>query len=142
MPSKNHGIIQSNLIFSIRKSYNEKYTVVSEVKVAGALSDVVPDLAIYDRSVKFTPREDEIKMIEAPLCAIKISSPTQSLSDLIAKSKQFFELGTKTYWLVIPDLLTIHILEASGKHTVFVEQQTLIDETLNIQLELKEVFAD
>lgn len=140
MPSKNHGIIQGNLYFLLRTSYSKLYTLIPEVKVAGTLKDVVPDLAIYDRSVKFTPREDEIKMTEAPLCAIEILSPTQSLSELVAKSKQFFELGTKSYWLVIPDLLTIHILEASGKHTVFVEQQTLRDEGLNIQIELKEIF--
>lgn len=140
MPSKNHGIIQSNLIFSIRKSYDKLYRVISEVKVAGKITDVVPDLAIYPKSVEFTPMEDEIKMNTAPLAAIEILSPTQSLSELVTKSKQYFQLGTKSYWLVIPDLLAIHILSASGKHTVFVEEETLTDENLKITLDLKEVF--
>ena len=77
---------------------------------------------------------------EAPLVAIEILSPTQSLTELITKSAQYFEDGVKSYWLVLPDLTCIYVFDAPLQYQFFSKHDTLVDEQLKLELDLQEVF--
>ena len=112
---------------------------MSEVSLATE-KPMVPDIALYPSSVAFIPALDEVKMEEKPLGVIEILSPTQSLSELIEKSVKYFESGVKSYWLVLPALQNIYVFHAPGEYQMFTHKETLKDETLGIELNLKEVF--
>ncbi len=139
MPSKNHAIIQGNLYFIIRQLFGEQYQILPELSLKMTPNDKVPDLAIY-KNLEFTPGLDEVKMEEMPLGVIEILSPSQSLSDLISKSSKYFEAGILSYWLVLPDVLTIYVFKAPGDFVVFSKQEQLFDSVLGIELDLGEVF--
>jgi Uma2 family endonuclease len=101
--------------------------------------DRVPDLAIYPVR-EFTPGEDEITMAEAPLGVIEILSPSQSRTELIAKSAGYFKVGVKSYWLVLPDLKSVYVFSAPNEYDVFTRDEQLSDKLLGIELDLGEIF--
>lgn len=139
IPSKNHSIVQSNLIFLIRKLYEDSFRVMPEIRISILDKERVPDIALY-KYVAFTPGLDEIRLSEVPLCAIEILSPTQSLSELITKSAIYFEGGVASYWLVLPDLRIIYIFSAPNEYNIFAKKALLVDDKIGIELELQEVF--
>lgn len=138
-PSLKHSIVQSNLIFHFRKKYDDDFRVLSEISIKVAQKERVPDIAIYKKKVKFAGK-DEIRMPEAPLCAIEILSPTQSMDTLIAKCASFFEDGVQSYWLVLPGLEAICVFSKADKYSFFGKEDTLIDRQLNVELSLKDIF--
>jgi len=141
MPSKNHAIIQKNLLFLLLLEYREIYEVLPELKLEGSgLVNPVPDLCLFDTKISFTPGEDEIKVSTVPTGVIEILSPKQNISELISKSKEYFKMGTKSYWLVIPDLRSIYIFDKNNNQIVFTNKEQLHDSVLNIQIDLEKIF--
>ena len=140
MPSKNHGLIQAKLIFLLTLNYREKYTVISEVSLALPEGERVPDLAIFP-IIEFTPTDDEVRMTELPFCVIEILSPTQTVTELVSKAKEYFAAGVKTYWFVNPILESIHVFTDAQTHVHFGKSEILRDENLQVELNLSEVFA-
>jgi len=139
MPSKNHAIVQSNLLFQLRIHFGDMFTILPELTIDFLIRDGVPDLAIY-KQVIFTPGEDEVVMTEIPLGLIEILSPQQGLQELMQKRKEYFNAGVSSYWLVIPDLLTIYVYYSVEDYDVFTRQEPLFDKKLNIELSLAEIF--
>ncbi len=139
MPSKNHAIVQRNLVFSLHLKYGERYSVLPEINLDLPVQERVPDLAIY-RSVEFTPGADEVRMAEIPLCVIEILSPQQSITDLMIKRGEYFAAGVQSYWLVLPDLLSIYVFYSPEDYDVFAKREVLKDKKLEIELGLGEVF--
>ena len=139
MPDKNHALIQGNLFFLIRLFYNEKYTVLTEINLDLPLRERIPDLAIYP-AMKFHPDENEIRMKEAPLCAIEILSAKQDLSELMTKRAEYFTGGVLSYWLVLPALYTIYVFHSATEYQIFSGKDILQDAKLGIKLNLEEVF--
>jgi Uma2 family endonuclease len=50
----------------------------------------------------------------APDLAVEIFSPSDSVPQLMRKTKQYFVAGCHTVWIVYPETREIHVLEASG----------------------------
>jgi Uma2 family endonuclease len=50
----------------------------------------------------------------APDLAVEIFSPSDSVPQLMRKVRQYFAGGCHTVWIVYPDRLEIHVLEAAG----------------------------
>jgi Uma2 family endonuclease len=140
MPSKNHGKIQSKIIFGLMMKYQNDYSIISELGLD--LNDwlCTPDISLY-LPEPLDVMNDEIKMKEPPLGVIEILSPTQTLNDLTDKAIQYFEHGVKSCWLVLPTLKTIYVFSGPQQYEAFVQDEVVIDRTLNIELPLKEVFA-
>jgi Uma2 family endonuclease len=139
MPDKNHALIQGNLFFLIRLFYSEKYTVLPEINLDLPIRERIPDLAIYP-AMKFHPDENEIRMKEAPLCAIEILSAKQDLSELMTKRAEYFTGGVLSYWLVLPALYTIYVFHSATEYQIFSGKDILQDSKLGIELNLEEVF--
>ncbi len=140
MPSLNHSIVQSDLIFYLKSKYRKLYSFLSEIRIAMKPNDLVPDIGIYPPK-KLQPGRDEIRMEDAPLGVIEILSPTQDLTSLISKSYQYFQKGAKSYWLVLPDLRSIYVFNEPGEYENFTYRDVLRDEKLGIELDLSEVFG-
>ena len=139
-PSKNHAIVQGNINFYLKLHYREQFRVLPEVSLLLPEGPRVPDLAIF-QPIAFDPMQDEVRMEEVPLCAIEILSPTQNLTELLEKAKDYFVAGVKSYWLVTPPLENVHVFSDSKDYRYFGKTETLIDEQLGIELPLKEVFV-
>jgi len=138
MPSKNHAIVQANLLLAIQPKYPH-LRILPELTIDFSTRDRVPDLAFY-RSVTFTPGDDETVMTEIPLGLIEILSPSQSPSDLMLKRSEYFSAGVQSYWIVLPDFLTIYVYHAPDVFEVFSKNEVLLDEKLGIELPLSEIF--
>jgi Uma2 family endonuclease len=138
MPSKNHAIVQGNLLFHIR-SKAPHLRVLPEINIEFFDRERVPDLAIYD-NVVFTPGDDELRLTEMPLGLIEILSPRQNIADLMVKRSEYFAAGVKSYWLVIPDLLTIYVFYSADDYDIFTRKETLRDRVLDIELSLADIF--
>ena len=139
MPSKNHAIVQANLLLAIQPKYASKIRMLPEINLDLPEHDRVPDLAIY-RSVEFTPGADEIRMTEVPLGVIEILSPQQNMTDLMIKRSEYFAAGVQSYWLVLPDLLSIYVFYSPEDYDVFTRQDLLKDKKLEIEVALGEIF--
>jgi len=139
-PSKNHAIIQRNLLFMMSLQLKGK-DVLPELSLSIDGKERIPDLSIYP-TLSFMPFADETKVSQPPLTTIEILSSTQKISDLTAKSGEYFDFGVQSYWLVIPELRSIYVFNSPDKHTVFANEEILSDPTLGIELDLKRVFGE
>jgi Uma2 family endonuclease len=54
----------------------------------------------------------------APDLAVEIFSPSDSVPQLMRKTKQYFAAGCHTVWMVYPETREIHVLEASGEDRI------------------------
>jgi Uma2 family endonuclease len=138
MPSKNHAILQNRLNFELTLHYDEKYSVLSEVKLNTPPIDMVPDVAIYPL-MPFDSLDDETKMIEMPLCAIEIISASQNDQELIDKIKRYFDHGVKSCWLVQPIFQIITVFSDKSTLKTFLDGE-LHDPVLDIKIDLKRIF--
>ncbi len=139
MGSKHHSSLQESLIVQMAFKYYGVYRTVPELSLEIDGKERIPDLAIY-KSYKIVPGYDEIKTKDMPLGVIEILSPTQRLTELVHKSRMYFDAGIKSYWLVLPDVSSIYVYSQKDTHQVFTSKDTLIDKNLNIELELAKVF--
>jgi Uma2 family endonuclease len=138
MPSLNHAILQRNLLFCLAP-YGQQYELLPEISVKIGDWEAVPDIGIFSlQEVDF--QHDTIKMDTCPLCAIEILSPTQNLSDLTDKSEEYFLKGAKSYWLVLPQLQNIYVFNGLFSYKIYQKNDIVIDETMGIEIDLKNVF--
>ena len=139
MPSLNHAKIQANIIFLMMLHYKKIFTVVSELSFD--LSDwvSVPDVSLLPLT-KYDAKNDQIKVLEPPLCTVEILSPTQSLSELVAKSRSYFEKDVKSCWIVFPELENVYVFSSPDNYKIFVKGDILKDEIMQIELNINEIF--
>jgi Uma2 family endonuclease len=138
VPGKHHAFIQSRLLSLIDRRYAQLYTVLAELSLDLFLGSRVPDLSIYPHIDSMG--EEEVRVAEMPICAIEILSPTQIAADLLAKRRQYFEAGIKSYWLVLPEPKSVYVFSSPEEFEVFSYRETLKDLTIGIELPLSEVF--
>ena len=139
MPDRNHAIIQSNLLFSLRVTTRARFSILTEIHIDMPIRDHVPDLAIYEPLI-FDPDANELSMLKPPLCAIEILSEMQNINVLMKKNHEYFDVGVLSYWLVLPSLRTIYVFHNINDRTVFSYEDRLVDKKLNIELDLSEIF--
>jgi len=148
MGSYNHSFLQAKLaalFFSM-----DKYVALTELSLdIGGLDTgelhirlkdhIKPDVCIYpERKMNLT--HDILKMSEMPLLAIEILSPVQGVQTVLDKFKVYFELGIKSCWLVYPSAATVAVYSSADAFKVF-NTGDIIDEVLNIQLPVSEIFG-
>ena len=139
MPSFNHGSIQANLIIVLGTLYKKRYRTVSELSLDLSDWPSVPDISLYQRK-PLDLQNDVVATTEPPLCAIEIISPSQSLSELTVKARQYFAHGVQSCWLVLPPLGNIYVYSSPGQYQIFRDYDTLRDTVLDIEIPLSEVF--
>lgn len=139
-PSKNHGLLQSNICTEINIRYRKTYTLLSEIDLQmPEKPNCVPDIAIYPK-LKIDFQEDEISMKQIPLTTIEILSPTQSENELVDKAKRYFAAGVKSCWIVLPIFKAVVLYSSPTNRQIFTEDLTLVDAATGIELPLAEIF--
>ena len=139
IPSLVHADTQGNLYFVLRRDYGQQLKILPELSLSIDSNILVPDLAIYP-IFEIVLEQDKIKMEVPPAGVVEILSPTQTMSELVAKCHKYLKLGIKSYWLVIPELRTIYVFDETGEYEIFAKKQLLTDQQLNIEISLEEVF--
>ena len=140
LPSTLHSVIQGNLIYELSHLYRAQYRILPELSL-NPLDDkpMVPDIAIYPR-LEIDWQNDIIQREDAPLGTIEILSPRQNLSDLIDKTKRYFQMGVMSCWIVIPGMNAIAVNHEHEPYKFYSGTETLEDHRLSIQLPLGEIF--
>lgn len=139
MPSLNHSIIQINLGAELRNLYKNRYRIVSELSIALADWPSVPDICIFPKT-PLKLLEDVTAVTEPPLCAIEITSPSQSTDQMRQKVEKYFQHGVKSCWVVFPALANIYVFSSAEEYEIYRVHETLHDTVLDISIPLKEVF--
>ncbi len=140
MPSKLHGYVQLNLGTLLKNTYGEKFSLFSELSLKLGTWEAVPDLSIFPK-MTIDYSEDEVKVTEAPLCAIEIISPSQGVQELVSKAKQYFSYGVKSCWLVIPVFKNVYVFWAPTQYQIFRDTETLHDPVIEVSLEVSKIFS-
>jgi len=140
MPNRIHGVLQADLIFLLKLDYQKKYQISSEVSLA-TTPNSTPDVTIFPKK-KLSLKTIKAKEEEAPITTIEIQSPSQSIEELQHKAwNLYFPMGVKSAWIVIPSLKAIKILLPDDQEFFF-NSGKLKDPTTNIEVEIKEIFAN
>ncbi|MBC8111576.1 MAG: Uma2 family endonuclease [Verrucomicrobia bacterium] len=137
MPSKNHGLVQSNIIGLLFAKYRSEYSFPTELTLEMG-KNYVPDICIYPK-MTFDAQHDTIRMTQPPITAIEIVSPKQNADDIIEKFEVYFNNGVKSCWYIQPPMATVFIFTPDKKIKVFHEEM-LTDAATGISIDLNEVF--
>jgi Uma2 family endonuclease len=139
MPSKQHSIVQSNLIYLLKSLYKTRYRVLSEITVRLGEHKYVPDIAVYARDASDWTKE-EMEMTAPPLLAIEIESPSQSTGEMKDKADTYLAAGVRSVWLAFPPLATVMVMRLNAK-AQFYSDGEVVDETLDIRVPVEEIFV-
>ncbi|RZK45836.1 MAG: Uma2 family endonuclease [Hymenobacter sp.] len=140
MPAFIHSLIQANLLFELRTCYGKELRLLSELSLDTAPVGTTPDLAIYPL---FAPDYDNrpARQSQPPLGCIEIQSQSQSLEEMVAKVKIYFQFGVRSCWVVQPAVQGIFVFEDPKRYSFFHADDTLRDTVLGLELPLAPVFA-
>ncbi len=139
IPSLNHSVVQLNLGSELRSRYKNKYRVASELSLDLSDWPSVPDICIFPK-MPLDLQNDVTAMTEAPLCTVEIISPSQSLTELVTKARDYFRHGVKSCWIVLLPLGNIYVFRSPDEYDIFRANETLHDNVLDISIPLSEVF--
>jgi len=149
--SLNHSIVQAQITGLLYP--DERFRVMVELSLDASQIDLSqfglktkdelkPDVCLYPRSVGLSEPTDILKMLDMPLLAIEVLSPTQTIGDILAKFKAYFALGVKSCWLVTPLIKAITIYSQPSQFKTFgLSTAEVIDEVLDIHLPIQKVFG-
>lgn len=138
MPSLNHSVIQSNLLFELKLNYRKQYRTLSEISLQLEGWPSTPDIGIFPQ-MKINFQRDKIQMTEPPLGVVEIVSPSQSVQDQYNKAVQYFEAGVQSVWLIIPPIQAIVVYASPHDYETF-NSGMLTDKVLNINISVDKVF--
>lgn len=145
--SFNHSYLQSRLTILLWQK--SSLTVLTELSLdVSGLQDetlrrwfreeIKPDVAVYDKR-KPDYQDDIIRMVEMPILAVEILSPTQATMNVLRKVKAYFALGVQSCWLVYPYSKTVTVYRAADDYQSYSSGE-LVDSALNITIPLSEIF--
>ncbi|MEM1120000.1 MAG: Uma2 family endonuclease [Bacteroidota bacterium] len=140
VPSLNHAILQKRILVELDNNYRKDYEILPEIRINDIEKERCADILICDSRVTFKPIYDVEKLETIPFGSIEILTYGELLSDLVDKSDQYFKVGVKSYWLVLPDLRSIYVFDRPQNYQVFTWRDQLKDEVLDIELNLGEIF--
>ena len=140
MPNLTHGAIQMNLGFELKLNYGASYRIASEVALATIPDGSTPDIVVYPtRPLNFT--NEPARQTDAPLLTIEIQSPSQANEEMVEKTLRYFAFGVQSCWVVFPALRGVAVYSAPGTFHFFHGDESLKDTILDIQIDLRKIFA-
>lgn len=139
MPSKNHGIVQANLLMELGVRYRQTFRFMSEINVGISGRTLVPDIDIFQK-MEADMTQDEVVVTQLPLTTIEILSPSQALTDLTDKARAYFQAGVKSCWIVLPDQQGVFVYSGPKEYNYFHGKDMLRDPATGIELELAPFF--
>jgi Uma2 family endonuclease len=139
MPSKNHGLIQANLIVALSQSSDFRPSSEMTLDI-GMDHPVTPDISMIPRTEEIDLWGDEIRYPRPPVSVVEIVSPSQTDAEMIRKVHQYLAHGVQTCWLVLPSLHQIIIYRADGTRKIF-DEGLATDPVTGVSADLARVFS-
>ncbi len=139
MPTRKHGTIQTNLLVALSMYYKKRFRFISELTIELGNKTAVPDISIYEHFTIEWEEDEPAVMVEPPLVAIEIISPSQTFTEMRDKARKYFAQGVKSCWIVQPELKIISILHPSEPPITFT-QGLVRDSAVDIEIPIEEVF--
>ncbi len=139
MPSRNHSIIQANVVVALNTRYRNTYSILSELSLTLGDVSVTPDVCVYPK-LAIDWSSDVVKMTAPPLLAIEILSATQSTQDLVDKIYAMLRAGVKACWLVQPPIQAVTVFVDGAKPKTFTDGE-ISDALTGIALPIDRIFS-
>ncbi len=140
MPNLTHGAIQANVIVQLAVNYGALYRIASEVALATVPDGSTPDIVVYPaRPLNFA--NEPARQTDAPLLTVEIQSPSQATEEMVEKTLRYFSFGVRSCWVVFPALQGVAVYSAPGTFHFFHGDEVLKDTNLNIEVDLRKIFA-
>ncbi|OAD22579.1 hypothetical protein THIOM_001609 [Candidatus Thiomargarita nelsonii] len=98
-----------------------------------------PDVCLYPKRDVDLSLRDTRELDEMPVLAIEILSHTQTLEEILDRFGLYFGAVVKSCWLVVP-VAGVVVVYASPEKAQRFRTGDIIDEQLNIQLPLEDIF--
>ncbi len=106
LPKKLHILIQRFLIIVLTGKLPQRYLAMPELNVLtggktehGRREYVIPDVTVTERSANY----EDGDLAQAPIWAVEILSPGQTIGDLFVRAERLLKLGTPMVWVIWPD---------------------------------------
>ncbi|MEM9540236.1 MAG: Uma2 family endonuclease [Cyanobacteria bacterium P01_E01_bin.42] len=132
-----HSIIQKRLVSLIDAS-ESPYEAFPELRCILDNQPIVPDIAIIRRDRKPV---GNVPLEEAPPWLVKILSPHQNTTKLIAKIQYCLRSGSQLGWLIDPTEQVVMVLQSGDRLNLYRESDRLpLPENLNLTLTPKQIF--
>lgn len=132
----------SRLIYRISmalSAYEDRYDVLPELEFELAEGRLKPDVAIVPRQ-HYDYQRDVLRVVQPPVTAIEIISPTQSFDALVEKIQaQYLPSGVKSAWLVLPRVASIYLFLPDQPPQAFTTG-TLHDPAAQVDVALADIF--
>ncbi len=140
IPTLIHGIVQANIGFELKANYRQKYLFASEVTLDTTPKGSTPDLIILQNQKVNLSGEVPARLSTPPLTTIEIQSASQSLDEMVNKTLIYFDFGVKSCWVVQPRIKAIIVFNSPDEYKFFHHDDILKDATLDIEIDLKNIF--
>ncbi len=137
IPGKNHAIVQSNLVAAFAQ--HRDFRTMSELNLELGGWRVVPDLCVFPRTSNNFD-EDIAWVTTAPLLAVEIFSPSQTLEEMTSKVSRLLAAGVASVWFVIPSVRVISVYQ-KGAPLLSATAGVLTDPVTGISVNVDEIFA-
>jgi len=137
LPSYNYSYAKARVIGALLRL--EKFTVFSELSLRIDGKNYTPDVCLYPKREVDLSLRDTRELDEMPVLAIEILSHTQTLEEILDRFGLYFGAVVKSCWLVVP-VAGVVVVYASPEKAQRFRTGDIIDEQLNIQLPLEDIF--
>lgn len=138
IPSLNHGVVQAKHSFVLISACRDRYLVGNEVTL-GTEPPLTHDLVVT-RERQLDWLRDELRLMEAPLTAIEIVSPSQSINEFFPRIESYFRFGVQSAWLVQPPLEQVVVFGPDYDPKV-INEGVIVDPALDVRIALEEIFT-
>ena len=138
-PNIRHQIIVANIYYALRtylRKHRTAHALLSPIDVVLSPEIVLqPDVAVFFENIAGWK-----KAYRAPEIAVEVLSDGSQRHDKVTKRRLYEQYGTKDYWIVDPEALTVTIIRAGAEIAVTDAITTPL--LPGFRLTLKDVFSD
>ncbi len=146
MPTQEHGLIASNINFSLavyaRQHKNGRPGVEVRHQVAGDdHNSRLPDVSFTCANA---PIVEEGSVMDMPDLAVEIKSPSDTIKQMRETAAYYLASGSRLVWLVYPNYRLVEVYRPDADVEILDDSQTLSghDVLPGFELAVTDVFAD
>ena len=136
--SFNHSRLIHRLSLALAP-FEDRFDVLPELEFELSTGRLKPGVALLPKRA-LDWEKDVIRCPDPPFTAIEILSPTQALSGLVTKIREYyFPAGVASCWLILPELQSVN-LYLPGQPVAKFTDGTLNDPASQIEISIEALF--
>ena len=136
--SFNHSRLIHRLSLALAP-FEDRFDILPKLEFELSTGRLKPDVALLPKRA-LNWEKDIVRCPDPPLTAIEILSPTQALSGLVTKIREYyFPAGVASCWLILPELQSAN-LYLPGQPVVKFTNGLLHDPASGVQINIDALF--